>query len=80
MDVVKILTGLPTITSRIIDNVNAFKKIHDANEMEKTVKKKTHMFLVNSSLLHITEGLRNKKEITRNEIKALPRIPHVVTD
>lgn len=40
MDVVKILPGLPTVTSRIAGDMNAFQRILDANEVEKTVKNK----------------------------------------
>jgi hypothetical protein len=40
MDVVKILPGLPKVTSRITGDINAFQRILDANEVEKTVKNK----------------------------------------
>jgi len=73
MDVVKILPGLPTVTSRIAGDMNAFQRILDANEVEKTVKNK-NIFMVNSTLLHMTEEL--KKKIKSNAITAL----HVVTD
>lgn len=52
MDVVKILPGL--VTSSITDDNNAFQIILDANEVEKTVKTRTYMFMVNSSLFHMT--------------------------
>jgi len=38
MDVVKIVPGLPTVTSRITGDMNKFQRIVDANEVEKTVK------------------------------------------
>ena len=48
MDVVRILPGLPTVTSRIIGDINAFQRILDANEVKKTVKNKNLILYKNN--------------------------------
>jgi len=78
MDVVKILSGLPTVTSRITGDMNEFQRILDANEVEKTVKNKNIHVHGKQYTASYDRGV--KKKIKSNAIKALLRILRVVTD
>lgn len=61
MDVVEILSGLPTVTSRIKGDMNEFQRILDANEVEKTVKNKNIHVHGKQHTASYNRGIKKKK-------------------